>query len=549
MVQLTQQQEQNMLKQLGSITEQAGVIQQGIDRLRRQEQYEPTTISDTNIRDNVIPELNSKIDKITETGQKYDSQGNLRNADGSIVDEYESSGASEFDEQADSIYNEQLNLLKSLQAQTDANTARQLAAIEQQFNVRESQLSEINRRNELATDTALLLGGSSRYTTSANDLSAAQSRAGLMEIAELNAMEQSLIAEVKNAQAEQNYQLASTKLGMLEQKRQEKIAKATQLAESMAEANNKLRERMRQQELGSVISYAITNGITDPSRVYDMVNGEFASLTGGATPEEFSKAFKALTPEKQTGIIAEYEYYKNEAIAQGQTPLSFDDYQTRDANRKKPVVNVSAMGLPNNIVSQVDRLSSSFDSAPITKNYNEVLNKKLSVDAIIQSGVKGPADLALVFEFMKSLDPTSVVRESEYATAAASGNIFSGWAARFNGYMSEGGGFLPEQVRADFQQLTNEKFNVIDRQYSNLRNETSRKIEMKTKPYDAGTPGSDYLTDYGAVAGFSSDVIQEQQKASDKLAEIYGQYTSDVEKLIGEGYNDEEILQILGIQY
>lgn len=178
---------------------------------------------------------------------------------------------------------------------------------------------------------------------------------------------------------------------------------------------------------------------------------------------------------------------------------SFSDYQNEDANRKIAVasagVSKTVGSLPSHISTQVDKLSSSFDSSPIVKNYNEVQNKKFSVDAILESGVKGPADLALVFEFMKALDPTSVVRESEYETAARSGNIFAGQYARFNGYLSEGGGFLPDKVREDFQELINRKFDIATSQYENLRKETARKINMKTGMDD----GVGYLTDYASA--------------------------------------------------
>lgn len=171
---------------------------------------------------------------------------------------------------------------------------------------------------------------------------------------------------------------------------------------------------------------------------------------------------------------------------------SYVQYQNEDANRKAVIAKAGVAGLPYQVVTQIDKLSSSFDSSPIVKNYVEVQNKKLSVDSIIQTGIKGPADLALVFEFMKALDPTSVVRESEYANASNSGNIFAGAYTRFNGYLKPGGGFLPTQVRKDFQTLINSKYNVATQQYDNLRKETARKIEIKTG--QAG--GSEYITDY-----------------------------------------------------
>lgn len=231
-----------------------------------------------------------------------------------------------------------------------------------------------------------------------------------------------------------------------------------------------------------------------------------AALQNGAPPALINKAtqdgtifgtasiLSGYTAKETAQSIQEYQFAKKNGYTG-----SFSDYQNEDANRKiavaKAGVAKTATGLPSNIASQVDKLSAAFDSSPIVKNYNEVQNKKLSVDSILQSGIKGPADLALVYEFMKALDPTSVVRETEYSTAAASGNIFSGMYAKYNGYLTEGGGFLPEQVKKDFQTIINKKFDVANSQYANLRKEQARKIDMKTGSND----GADYLTDYGAA--------------------------------------------------
>ncbi len=110
-----------------------------------------------------------------------------------------------------------------------------------------------------------------------------------------------------------------------------------------------------------------------------------------------------------------------------------------------------------------------FAAQPIVKDYNEILSQKGAIDSYIQNGVGGPADLALVFSFMKGLDPQSVVRETEYANAAKSGNIFQGIYAKYNGYFKENGGFLPENVKKEFSNLVNQKLAVKEAQYTNAK--------------------------------------------------------------------------------
>ena len=126
------------------------------------------------------------------------------------------------------------------------------------------------------------------------------------------------------------------------------------------------------------------------------------------------------------------------------------------------------------VLNNEQQTFNAFKSEQIVKNYNDIQNKAASMQKVIDSGVGGPGDLMLVFEFMKALDPNSVVRESEYASAAKSGNIFKGAYAKFNGYLKEKGGILPEEVKKSFLDITNTKLGVLENQYNNLRSEYRR---------------------------------------------------------------------------
>lgn len=70
----------------------------------------------------------------------------------------------------------------------------------------------------------------------------------------------------------------------------------------------------------------------------------------------------------------------------------------------------------------------------------------------------GAGDIALVTSFMKMLDPGSVVRETEFATAANAGGLL----AKLNSIAKkvETGQFLSEQQRADFRRLAGEYLNA-----------------------------------------------------------------------------------------
>lgn len=85
----------------------------------------------------------------------------------------------------------------------------------------------------------------------------------------------------------------------------------------------------------------------------------------------------------------------------------------------------------------------------------------------------GASDIAMVYSFMKMLDPGSVVREGEFATAQNSGGIPDQVIAVYNGLLS--GQRLSPQIRQNFLQQGGRQFaaatqrqQAVQQQYGNL---------------------------------------------------------------------------------
>ena len=103
----------------------------------------------------------------------------------------------------------------------------------------------------------------------------------------------------------------------------------------------------------------------------------------------------------------------------------------------------------------------------------------------------GPAgDLTLLFGFMKLIDPTSVVRESEFATAAATGSVPERLRGVINKVLS--GERLTDTQRADFLQEARD----IARETRADMNSIIREMGTITEPL--GLKSSDYTFDYFA---------------------------------------------------
>lgn len=122
--------------------------------------------------------------------------------------------------------------------------------------------------------------------------------------------------------------------------------------------------------------------------------------------------------------------------------------QTRFGPDGKPIANVAAQPAaadPKVQFAQADKLRDEFNNQ--SKEFIGVAN---SYQRIIDSASDPSAagDLALIFNYMKVLDPGSTVREGEFATAQNSGSVPSAIVARYNKIIS-GERLAPEQ-RADF---------------------------------------------------------------------------------------------------
>ncbi|MCH9646353.1 MAG: hypothetical protein K0U08_06905 [Proteobacteria bacterium] len=96
-------------------------------------------------------------------------------------------------------------------------------------------------------------------------------------------------------------------------------------------------------------------------------------------------------------------------------------------------------------LSAKDRQSINKDFTQLTKDTKLIRNTASDLEKLgeIKSG---PASIAMVFKFMKALDPTSVVREGEFATAENSAGIPETVRNTYNKIM-EGGRLGDEQIK------------------------------------------------------------------------------------------------------
>lgn len=109
---------------------------------------------------------------------------------------------------------------------------------------------------------------------------------------------------------------------------------------------------------------------------------------------------------------------------------------------------------------------------------------------------------------MKTLDPSSVVREGEFETAARSAGVWTQWRNMFNKLNS--GQLLSQEQRRDFGKLAKQfvlnKAKIYDTKYNDL----TRKLKMQGIPEDyRPTNMADAMRETLGVKNYNLNLTQE----------------------------------------
>ena len=133
-----------------------------------------------------------------------------------------------------------------------------------------------------------------------------------------------------------------------------------------------------------------------------------------------------------------------------------------------------------------------FSSLPPVKQFSD----QTSAYGRVVASVDDPSpsgDLALIFNFMKVLDPGSVVREGEFATAQNAGGIDQRTRGLYN-RITSGERLTPEQ-RADFADRATRLYSEAQGQYQSLAEQYAGFAEQAGLPVDQVIPDFSYSKD------------------------------------------------------
>jgi len=158
-------------------------------------------------------------------------------------------------------------------------------------------------------------------------------------------------------------------------------------------------------------------------------------------------------------------------------------------------------------------LRKEFTSLPIVKSFSD----QATAYGRVMASVNDPSpagDLALIFNFMKVLDPGSTVREGEFATAANSGGVDDRVRALYNN-VTEGTRLAPNQ-RDDFATRATKLYSSAEQQYRGISDQYAQFATQSG--FDPATMLPDFA--YSGAAYETPASLKPPQLAASELLQL-----------------------------
>lgn len=153
-------------------------------------------------------------------------------------------------------------------------------------------------------------------------------------------------------------------------------------------------------------------------------------------------------------------------------------------------------GLSTKTATAVRAKVGQFKAEPVVQNF-AVIQDGRNFASSIATNTKNPADdQALIYSLAKALDPGSVVREGEYATAQ---KYAQSWINAYGKGVTQaiaGTGFLSQTARENIKKTIEGKYTSSKRSYDNLY----KQYESGVNSLTGRSNGSQFLIDYATAA-------------------------------------------------
>lgn len=200
------------------------------------------------------------------------------------------------------------------------------------------------------------------------------------------------------------------------------------------------------------------------------------------------------------------------------------DQRARDIAQQQAAINASNRsglssvpsdqlysGLSPQTATAVRTKVSKFSTEPMVQNFATIQDGYLFTNSLAANTTNPADDQALIYSLAKALDPGSVVREGEYATAQ---KYAQSWIKSYGKGVEQaltGTGFLSQDARRNIKQTIENRYKSAERTYNNLYSQYTQGINSLT----GRTDGNAFLIDYTVPTVTGGQDIDEQPTQND----------------------------------
>jgi hypothetical protein len=211
-----------------------------------------------------------------------------------------------------------------------------------------------------------------------------------------------------------------------------------------------------------------------------------------------------------SGIVGEYLFYKREATAAGQIPMSFNEYQNVDANRKaRATASANAGGLTSQENSTFVGITTKYQQDAVINAAIKATQINTLADQIIADPQSATNQVASLYLYVKNLDPDSAVKEGELALAGATQSYYG----KFNNTLtriSEGRVLTPDAAKA-LAQATKDLVKTWEE--TAIKKERYYRSQAANSSPNVGNAFEKYLSDVQTLPPTNQEIINTEERA------------------------------------
>tara|TARA_R110001592_G_scaffold4069_1_gene22830 strand:+ start:1163 stop:2449 length:1287 start_codon:yes stop_codon:yes gene_type:complete len=191
-----------------------------------------------------------------------------------------------------------------------------------------------------------------------------------------------------------------------------------------------------------------------------LIDSRFRNATGGATDAEIDAANQKRIDQNYLPSDVVIQFLDNNELVplgRNRTQMTYAIAETTNPDREgaspRPYRIVGLESDPNGMVEYQKRVKSIIDNKDVKKTLGDYRTRQEGFQTLLSSGftpggVNASSDISLIFAFMKILDPSSVVRESEFALTEQKVDIREQvFGKNWRKFVNERGEFLSPEIR------------------------------------------------------------------------------------------------------